>query len=273
MRPRIDSAVAEELLDTGSLASLGVIDTHGHMGGMSGIWFPNGDTDAMLRTMDRCGVELLVFAHHDAMQDSDSGNRKAQEAIDAHPGRLLGYYAVNPNYGQALRRGVESFGELRGFVGYKILASYYKTPITSDVCKPLWEHADAEKLVVLLHTWGGDEFAGWRQVREIAQAYPQVTILMGHSQCGDWDEAIALAADFEGVYCELTAAYAHNGVIRKMVDAGIEDKITFGTDLPWFDPMCGIGSVVFCRISDAARRKILRENAARIFRRWLTVPG
>ncbi|MCD6364766.1 MAG: amidohydrolase family protein [Planctomycetes bacterium] len=162
---------------------------------------------------------------------------------------------MNPNYDEQVRRGAESLGVLRGFVGYKILAGYYRTPITSDVCKPLSKYANAEKLVVLLHTWGGDECAGWRQVRQIAGACPQVTILMSHSQCGDWDEAIALATDFDGVCRELTAVNAHNGVIMKMVDAGIEDKITFGTDLPWFDPMYGIGSMVFCRIRDEARRK------------------
>ncbi|MCD6364765.1 MAG: hypothetical protein J7M14_02700 [Planctomycetes bacterium] len=86
MRPQIGSAVAGELLDTGSLASIGVIDTHGHMDGMSGIWFPNGDADAMIRTMDRCGVELLVFSHHDALPDSASNNRKAQEGIGTHRG-------------------------------------------------------------------------------------------------------------------------------------------------------------------------------------------
>jgi len=43
----------------------------------------------------------------------------------------------------------------------------------------------------------------------------------------------------------------------------------FGTDLPWFDPMVGIGCIVFAEIGDAARRKILRDNAARIFERWL----
>ena len=42
---------------------------------------------------------------------------------------------------------------------------------------------------------------------------------MGHSQYGDWDDAIALAKDFPNVYCELTAAYSAGGAIQKMVDA------------------------------------------------------
>ena len=246
-----------------------MIDTHGHMGPVAGLWCPKASPAEMVSTMDRCGVERLVFSHHDALQDSVGGNRKAQEAVDAFPSRLLAYYAVNPNYPDQLAEAVRGFGSLRGFVGYKILAAYYGTAVTAPACEPLWAHAHEAKLPVLLHTWGGDTCAGWRQVSQIAERYGGATILMGHSQYGDWDEAIALAKDFDNVYCELTAAYNAGGLIAKMVDAGIEDKITFGTDLPWFDPMYGIGCVVFARIGDAARRKILRGNAERIFARWL----
>jgi len=268
MKQQINSAIVQELLETGRLASFNAIDTHGHMGPNGGLWMPNADTRDMVRTMDRVGVEWLVFAHHDALQNPITGNEKAQRAIDAWPSRLLGYYAVNPHYPEQLKQAVKDFGKLRGFVGYKILAGYYGTPITDPVCKPLWAHAHEEKLVVLLHTWGGDRFAGWPQVQQIARKYPGVRILQGHSQYGEWDKAIECAKKLKNVYCELTAAYAANGVVQKMVDEGIEDRITFGTDLPWFDPMYGIGCVVFCRISDAARRKILRDNAERILRRW-----
>jgi hypothetical protein len=269
MKPRIRSAIVQELLETGTLSSFKAIDTHGHMGPLAPIYFPNPEPQDMVRTMDRCGVERLVFAHHEALVDPVRGNQKAQAAIDAFPRRLIGYFAVNPHYPDLLKEGVKNFGKLRGFAGYKILAGYYGTPITCDACVPLWEHAHEEKLPVLLHTWGGCTCAGPKQVEEIARKYTGVTILMGHSQYGAWDDAIRLAKELPNVYCELTAAYAASGFIQKMVDSGIEDKITFGTDLPWFDPMYGIVCVVFARISDAARRKILRDNAARIFRRWM----
>lgn len=269
MRPRINSKIAEELVETGTPNSFKAIDTHGHMGGFSGIAFPNPAPEQMLRTMDRCGVEWLVFSNHDALQDQEAGNLKAQEAIRAHPTRFRGYLAVNPRYPDLLRKAVERFETNSGFVGYKILAGYYEVAVTQPECGPLWKHADEARLVVLLHTWGGNKYAGCRQVREVAAKYPGATILMGHSQYGDWDKAIQLAQEYDNVYCELTAAYAANGLIKKMVDAGIEDKITFGTDLPWFDPMYGIGCVVFSQISDDARYKILRGNAERILAPWI----
>ncbi|HRU07120.1 MAG TPA: TatD family hydrolase [Candidatus Brocadiia bacterium] len=269
MRPRLHSDIAAEILDLGRLESFKVIDAHGHMGRFSGIYFPKPEAPAVVDTMDRCGVEWLVFAHHDAMQNPDLGNPRAQQAVDAFPRRLLAYCALSPNYPDTLNQWVARFPALRGFAGYKLLAAYYKAPITLPACEPLWRHAHEAQLPVLLHTWGGDTCAGCRQVDEIATRYPQARILMGHSQFGDWDNAIELARRHPNVYCELCAAYSANGVIKKMVDAGIEDKVLYGTDIPWFDPMHGIGCVIFADITDTARRKILRDNAARIFQRWI----
>jgi len=46
-----------------------------------------------------------------------------------------------------------------------------------------------------------------------------------------------------------------------MVNAIGADRVLFGTDIPWYDPGYGIGSVLFSRISDADKYKILYENA------------
>ena len=71
------------------------------------------------------------------------------------------------------------------------------------------------------------------------------------------------------MYLELCAAYHVNGSVTRMVNAGVQDKILYGDDLPWFNPHYGIGCVLFSRISDAARHAILHENAERVFERWL----
>ena len=267
MKPITGSAIVEELIETGNISSFKVIDMHGHMGHFVSIYFPSHEPAEMIRTMDRCGIEYLVFSHHDALQNMVTGNLKAQAAIDSYPDRFIGYCAVNPRYPEQLKGLVDTFDQRRGFAGYKILAGYYQAPITLPACVPLWEHAQDERLPVLLHTWGGDQCAGPEQIRTIAGTYPDVPILMAHSQFADWESAVALTKEFPNVYCDLCAAYAA-GAVQHMVDAGIEDRVLFGTDLPWFDPMHGIGCVVFSRISDTARRRILRDNAEELFQRW-----
>jgi predicted TIM-barrel fold metal-dependent hydrolase len=88
---------------------------------------------------------------------------------------------------------------------------------------------------------------------------------MGHAGYGQWDKAIQVARDHANVYLELTAAYSVRGSIEAMVEGAGSEKITFGTDLPWFDPHYGIGCVLFARITDQDRHNILHGNAERIF--------
>jgi len=219
--------------------------------------------------MDKCGITKLFFAHHWAMRDSRKGNIEAHKAVLRFPHRLGAYWAVTPLYPERVKREVEEFPSHEGFVGFKILASYYKVPITDPRCAPVWERAHDERLPVLVHTWGGDPFAGPDRIVSIAKRYPDAVIIMGHALYGEWEKGIELAEKHPNVYLELTAAYHVNGAVEAMVEAGVQKKIVFGEDLPWFDPLYGIGCVVFSRISDEARHDILHRNAERIFERWL----
>lgn len=269
MKPRISSNIAREFAATGRCEACPVIDTHAHMGPFTGIYMPRHRPEDMVATMNRCGVRKTFFAHHRAMRDSTLGNKDAEEAIARYPDRLSGYWAVTPLYPDRVKNEVADIGNHPGFAGFKILAAYYKVAITDVRCKPVWELAHDEKRPVLVHTWARDQYAGCPQIEEIATNYPGATIIMGHAQYGNWDCGIELARRFDNVYLELTAAYHVNGSVTLMVDSGVQDKILFGEDLPWFNPHYGIGCVVFSRISDEARHDILHRNAERVFERWL----
>ena len=61
------------------------------------------------------------------------------------------------------------------------------------------------------------------------------------------------------------AKMSFGGVIEEMCKRVGSHKITFGTDLPWFDPHYGIGCVLFAHITDDDIHNILHRNAERIF--------
>jgi len=269
MKPRSASRIVAEFVETGRSASCPVINTHAHMGPYSRIYMPRNRTEDMLATMDRCGIRKTFFAHHRALRDSELGNRDAEEAIARFPDRFSGYWAVTPLYPERVRKEAAELDRHPGFAGFKILAAYYRVAITDPRCKPVWERAHDEQLPVLIHTWGHDGYGDCPHVERIAATYSRATIVMGHAQYGDWDAGIELARRFPNVYLELCAAYHVNGSVTRMVNAGVQDKILYGDDLPWFNPHYGIGCVLFSRISDAARHAILHENAERIFERWL----
>jgi predicted TIM-barrel fold metal-dependent hydrolase len=149
-------------------------------------------------------------------------------------------------------------------VGLKLHPSFHQHPLTGEGYRPALEFAAARRLIVLSHTWGGSAYDSPAHLAQVAERYPEVTFLAGHSGYGQFEECMALARERANVYLELTAAYAVRGLIERMVEVAGAHKIVLGYDLPWFDPHYAIGCVVMAHISESARRAILRENALRL---------
>jgi len=260
-----DSRLAEAFWRDGRCDDCPVIDMHGHMGRWKGIRFPKADTDAMIGTMDRCGVRMLVFCHHDALFCPDVGNAANVEAVRRHPHRLRAYLGINPNTPDAIAADLESFDEYPDvYVGLKMLSPYHQSSLTDAAYERAWAFANERKLLVLSHTWGMRESCGPGIVREIAGKHPDLTFLAGHSMHGEWDEACAVARDHPNVYLELCAVLDDRGAMETFAEAGLGDRMLFGTDLPWFDPAHGFGAVFSADLDDETRRNILHRNAQRL---------
>jgi hypothetical protein len=156
-----------------------------------------------------------------------------------------------------------------GVLGIKIHPVMHNCPATSDKYVPVWERANAKKLMVLSHTWGASGGCGANDMRVIAEKYPDVRLLLGHSCYGAWEEVIKLSAEFPNVYMELTAAYHVYGLIEWMCREAGAEKVLFGTDYPWFDPMVTIGCVVYAHIREDEMRNILHGNAHHLIQEQL----
>ena len=186
-----DSPLAREFWERGKSESCPIYDMHGHMGPLASIYFPRPEARDMLRTMDECGVRMLVFSHHMALHSPDVGNRLAVEAVRRYPGRLRAYCSVNPNYPERLEADLATIEELipEVYVGFKFLPDYHGIALTDERYRPAWEYANERELLVLTHTWGGSKLDGPEVVRQVAERYPRVKLLLGHSCHGEWDAA------------------------------------------------------------------------------------
>ena len=258
------SAIAREFMARGKCEACPVVDMHGHYGAYRVMYFPRPYAEGMLATMDRCGVSCIVCSSHSALVDAGRGNAEMAQVIEEHPGRFLGYRVVNPNYPEQAAEEVGRFSREAGFVGFKFHPDGHTYPITGERYVPALEYAAEHKLLVLTHTWGDSQYDNPTMFGEVAAKHPGVTLLMGHSAYGKWDDALAVARDHDNVYLELTAAYEIGGIIERMVREVGSRKIVFGTDLPWFDPHYGIGAICFSRITDEERHDILHRNAERL---------
>ena len=247
-----------------------VIDTHGHMGPFYGIYMPRASTEDMLRSMDHAGVRMLVFSHHNALFNPRDGNDDTMRAVRAHPDRLRGYMVINGNYMDLVERDMARFDSLRdAFVGLKFLSAYHNVALDDPRYDRVWTFAQNRKLPVLCHTWGGSNTCGARNIRAVVEKHPEVRLLMGHSLHGHWEEAAKLATEFPHVYCELTAVFENYDVLNFFESRGCARRMLFGTDLPWFSPLHGIGCVLSADVSDDTRHNILHRNAEDLLRPFL----
>ncbi|MHB1294710.1 MAG: amidohydrolase family protein [Anaerolineae bacterium] len=261
-----DTPLTRTFWDQGRSAACPIIDVHGHMGTFSGIYMPNAEADAMLASMDASGVRLLVFSHHDALMSPDVGNRTAIEAVRRYPQRLRAYCVINAGYPEWVERDLAALEASRDvFVGFKFHPSMHARSLSDTGYAPAWEYAEAHGLPILTHTWEQSDTCGPEAVRKVAERFPGVRLLLGHSCHANWDAAVQLARDFPNIYLELTAVFDDRGVVDKFVGEVGSERLLFGVDLPWFYPQHGIGALCSAHISDEDRHNICHRNAAALF--------
>lgn len=261
-----DTPLVRAFWQNGRAAECPVIDMHGHLGPFPGIWFPRPTVEGMVHSMDRAGVRLLCFSPHASLLCPDIGNAAAVEAVRVRPDRLRAYLSINPHYPDQIAQDVRDFDRVADvYVGIKLLADYHKVPMTDARYETALRFADERGLLVLAHTWGHSTYDGADICRKVAETYPRIRFLLGHSLHDDFEGAVRLAKDFPHVYLELTAVLDNDrGVLEMFAEAGVADRMLFGTDLPWFAPHLGIGAILSADITDEDRHQILHRNAERL---------
>jgi len=241
-----------------------IIDAHGHMGRYGGIYLPRCQPDDMLRTMDAAGVRLLLFSHHVALADPAAGNPLSVAAAAAHPDRFRAYLAISPHQPDTAAGDLAAYDTLQPRpAGFKLHPTGHNTALDAPAYERALAFADERGLLVLSHTWEGD-LCGPAQVRRVAERYPNVRWLLGHSIHGAAEDAAAIAREFPNVYLDLCAVPDERGPLEVFLAAGLAGRMLFGTDLPWFDPHYYIGGLLSADMSDADRHAILHGNAERL---------
>lgn len=285
------STITKEYLENGYSKNCPIIDMHTHFGPFYRHHMPAANINKMIEILKKCGIKRIVSVPHQSFVDPDYGNSIMQEVIDNYSEYFLGYWGINPNYQDIIKRSLANFDKSKGFVGFKFIPDYHTYPLTGWKYKSVLEFANERGLLILVHTWGGSLFNSPQMVLEVAKEYPNVKFIMGHSGYGDWELSVSIARDLPNVYLELTAVYvAHdfsmlpvgsgtpipllsclsvNGVIEYMVKNTSSKKIVFGTDLPWYSPHFAAGSIIFARINDEQKHDILHRNAEGLLENFL----
>ena len=230
------------------LRGVKVIDAHGHTGPTHRGWyirdieFP-AYAESMIDRMDGLGVEKTVISAETALfGNAVEGNRFAEKHLLKYRDRFAGYLAFNPLYGKELIPELDNFFKRGFFIGFKILAGYWKIPVTDPGYVPAWEYADKYRLPVLLHTWD-DSYNSPAMLGDIAGKYPNAGFLLGHSGGGTRGriEAEALALRNRNVFLEFCGSFCTPRPFEESMKIVGTDRVVFGSDTGAHDQAWELG--------------------------------
>lgn len=250
------------------MALEGVIDMHGHLGHSHRFSIHGGMGDDLVAEMDRVGIETMLVSHEACMSwDVQWGNNQVLEAMQAHPGRILGYavcYAGDTAPGEPSQSALAEVERCldAGMAGIKM---HNGDGIAYDDERygPVWDYAEANELPVLLHTWGK-----LAEIETVLEKVKRAPVLLGHSGAGSGPGPyIEIAKRHENVYLEICWSMAPYRYVEEFVAALGPGRVLFGSDGTWFSLGHQLGRVLFADISEADKRTILVENPARILER------
>lgn len=118
-------------------------------------------------------------------------------------------------------------------------------------------------MVVVCHTGTGLPFSLPSLLMMPAKRYPELKIVIAHCGGGIFVHDAMLAAVFcPNVYLELSSLMPHH-VLEVMTEVP-SDRLMIGSDLPESVDV-EIGKIVGLKVSDAVKRDVLWDTAARVF--------
>ena len=104
---------------------------------------------------------------------------------------------------------------------------------------------------------------------EMAKKYPDCTFIGAHmGGMANWERVLYYIKDARNIYFDTAycAEYMSDEMFMEMFRAYGEDRILFGSDLPWSDPHDEISMIDRMPISDSAKDKIFYKNAAELLK-------
>lgn len=254
-----------------ALNDIEIIDAHGHVGPHTRGWFferasAEDSAEALIEQMDRLGVDRLVLSAGSALFGDNVAATTATERLMAPYGhRFRAYLVFNPLYAEAMTPRLDEFFHSGFYIGFKLLASYWKRPLTDPGFVPVWEYAHRHRLPVLLHTWD-DKYNSPAQLTAIAPKYPGAFFLLGHSGGGTPGriEAEELALANPNVFLEFCGSFTSDRPFETTIQRVGADRILFGSDTDAHDQAWELGRYLSLPLPDTVLIPGLAANLKRI---------
>jgi len=262
----------QEFRSGNPVSEVEIIDSHGHSGSSIFGWTIKTNNleemfDAIVSRMDSLGISQIIISHfHALFGEPVAANREFANLLkNQKEKRILGYYAFNPHYKDVLVPDIEKSFSGGFFKGFKLLASYWKVPLTDTRFEPVWEFAHKHCLPILIHTWN-DQYNPPEMLKDIVKKYNNALFLLGHAGGGDSGrkEAEKLAMENKNVYLEYCGSFV---TALDWVDTfnklGFNNTV-FGSDTYCHDQAWELGRLLSTPVPDEKLIPVLSGNIKKI---------
>jgi predicted TIM-barrel fold metal-dependent hydrolase len=202
----------------------------------------------------------------------------AQRAAD-HADVLIPFGSVDPRTGEAAIDLARELVLEHGARGMKFHPSLQGFDPSDPVHGPLWAALAELGVPAIFHsgqTGVGAGLPGGYGIRlrysnpmlldEVAADHPSLTVILAHPSVPWQDEALSMAAHKANVHIDLSGwspKYFSPELVRQ-AGSILQDKMLFGSDFPAITPDRWLADFGALPIKDAARPKILKDNAVAV---------
>ena len=216
-----------------------------------------------LASMDKWGIDKRCVSWWQPHNAPDEGNGVIANIAKKYPDRFLGFAVINPRwYRESVDEVIKAKEEL-GMVGLKFhpASCHYRPDL--PLMDRVMEKAIEIGFPMLFHC-GADEYSNPHNLGNLAARFPEAKIIMAHMGEEAWFEAIAIAGKHDNIILDTTGSQNWYRILNYALDMVGEDRIVFGMDFPAYNPGPEISKVRDAEITEAQKKKIMGENAARI---------
>lgn len=248
-----------------------VIDAHGHLGPYFKFHIPQNDGQGMVQAMDASGVDIACISSHLAISgDWKRGNLETLAATRKFPDRLKGHVVVNPNFPLDIKAELKRYILNEGFVAIKIVPDTHLCSILDHKYEPMWEFAAEHDVMVLSHTFHGSPYDDPQLFPELAERHPNVNILIVHSGAltAGFKGAIRIAQSYPNLFLDISGSYITSHWIERLVNEAGDEKVVYSSDIPFIDIRYGLGRVLYSKLSEFQKNRLLHDNIIAITRRF-----
>lgn len=215
----------------------------------------------------RNGVKhYIIFSVATTPKQVQSINSFIAETVKNSNGLMTGLGSLHPD-SENIEEDIAHIKEL-GLKGVKLHPDFQKFRIDDEKCDKIYELCRGE-LPVLLHT--GDhryDFSNPDRLIPVLEKYPDLTVIGAHfGGWSVWNEAVKKLHKYDNFYVDCSSSFdwlsAENA--REIVRLYGADKVLFATDFPMWSYETELERFRAMNLTEEEQKKILYENAVKLF--------